>query len=232
VRRTCLCLAAVAVAALAGCAARPLTEAERAFTATLHDRALDAAAVRIHRGAVIGGWPMTRPPRPYRACRERIFPREREPEIETSVAGFVLGNRIFVARDLYARDYLGDYPETLPLTAAMFLAHELTHVWQWQTRETTGYAPWRAAGEHAARADPYLFDLAVGRDFLDYGYEQQAALIEEYVCCRALDPDGARTGRLRALLRPHFPGLAPRSPARRVAIPWTGAQTEGICSDG
>ena len=40
--------------------------------------------------------------------------------------------------------------------------------------------------------DPYLFDERADRRFLEYGYEAQASLVEEYVCCRALDPSGGR----------------------------------------
>ena len=38
------------------------------------------------------------------------------------------------------------------------------------------------------------------------GYEQQGAIMEEFVCCRALDPSGARTERLYGILRDVFPG--------------------------
>ena len=136
---------------------------------------------------------------------------------------------MFIARRWYAPDYLAGYPDTLPLAPAMLIAHELTHVWQWQNRAQTGYAPWKAAREHAAVEDPYLFEIA-DRPFLDYPFEQQAALVEEFVCCRALDPAGARTQRLYDLLAPVFPQLARQSRAGRVAIPWAGAETRGICA--
>jgi hypothetical protein len=220
--------ACLAVGVLAACA-RPLTEAERSFAAEVQGPSLNTAAVRIHDGALIGGAPMSRPPRPYQACRERIFPPETDPVIETSLFGFVLGNRLFVARRWYEPDYLTGYPDTLPLATAMLMAHEMTHVWQWQNRALTGYAPWKAAGEHTVSADPYLFDLA-DRPFLDYPYEQQAALVEEFVCCRALDPEGDRTERLYQLLAPVFPGLTTRSAATRIALPWDGVETRDICA--
>lgn len=223
-------LAVALATVLAGCSARPLDPAERRFAADLHGPALRTEAVRVHRGALIGGIPMTRPPRPQIACRERIYPPEQGPEVRTSVAGFVLGNRVFVARPFWRDDYLDGYPEKLPLARAMFLAHELTHVWQWQQRERTGYAPWKAAGEHAVSEDPYLFDLDADRRFLDFAYEQQAALVEEFVCCRALDPEGARTVRLYELLRPEFPQLARRDRAQSVTLPWSDAHLPGICS--
>jgi hypothetical protein len=105
----------------------------------------------------------------------------------------------------------------------------MTHIWQWQHRESTGYTPWRAASEHSRNGDPYLFDLALDRSFVDYGFEQQASLVEEFVCCRALDPEGVRTDRLYELLRPVFPGLARHSVPMDVKLPWAAVETRGIC---
>lgn len=213
---------------LAACA-RPLTPAERAFADTVHGPALNAAAVRVHRGALIGGITQVRPPRPALACRERIRPEEAGP-VRVSTAAFVLGNRMFTATDWWRPDFLDGYPRDLPLDQAMLLAHELTHVWQWQRRGLTGYHPLRAAAEHRPGGDPYLFDPAEARAFLDYGFEQQGALVEEFVCCRALDPDGTRTARLHAILAPVFPGLALRSAAGVVRPPYPGIPTTGICA--
>ena len=82
--------------------------------------------------------------------------------------------------------------------------------------------------EHFVDEDPYLFEVDASRRFLDYGYEQQASLVEEYVCCTALDPEGARTDRLRALLAQVIePGALPDRP---VFVPWEGVQARGICS--
>lgn len=212
---------------LAACS-RPLTPNEVAFAHTVHGPALDADRVRLHNGALVGGITFTRPARPQRACRERIRPRELG-DVRVSTAAIALFDRVFVARPFFRRDYLADYPDTLPLEDAMLLAHELTHVWQWQQRRQTGYAPWKAAAEHAAHEDPYLFDIG-GRDFPDYGWEQQGGLVEEYVCCRALDPGGDRTAALHALLAPHFPGLRTRERATAVTLRHDGIETRGICS--
>jgi hypothetical protein len=122
------------------------------------------------------------------------------------------------------------YPDRLYLIEAMLLAHELTHVWQWQNRKTTGYSPWRAAAEHGTSDDPYLFDLDGAPDFLSYGFEQQGAIVEEYVCCRALAPEAARTRRLHGMLKAAFP--VSDLPARRdsdVYLPWKQAELRGIC---
>jgi hypothetical protein len=97
---------------------------------------------------------------------------------------------------------------------------------------TTGYHPFRAFAEHRNTKDPYLFDSDGRHRFLDYGYEQQASLVEEYVCCRALDPEGDRTARLERLLRQSMP-LAPqleRLDGLEILVPWDGLDRHSICS--
>ncbi|MCA8880204.1 MAG: hypothetical protein KDA73_09655 [Rhodobacteraceae bacterium] len=215
--------------ALAACTTRPLTGPERDFAATVQGPALDAPAVRVTKGALIAGFPSNRKPRPYATCRERIWPRETAPKVRWSVAGFALDQHLYVAERRWRDDFLAGYPGDLPLADAMFLAHELTHVWQWQHRSATGYSAWRAASEHGTDDDPYLFELTPGKPFLAYGYEQQGALVEEFVCCRALDPNAVRTEQLYDLLSPNFPDLARHSAASKVSLPWTGADTHGIC---
>ncbi|SPJ23646.1 hypothetical protein [Palleronia abyssalis] len=198
---------------LSACAARPLTQAERAFAATVHGPTLDVTRVRIVGRNPLYQFRQIRDPRPPLTCRERIRPPEIGP-IETRVAATVLFNRAFFARPFYLDDYMAEYPQAMNLYDAMLLAHELTHVWQWQNRARTGYSPFKAAGEHGPGIDPYLFDLPEDAVFSDFGYEQQGGLVEEFVCCRTLDPEGPRTKRLYNLLNPVFPGIA-----RYTAVP-------------
>ena len=145
-------------------------------------------------------------------------------------AAVALWQRVLFDRDWYLDDYVPAYPDEINLVAAMLLAHELTHVWQWQNRERTGYSPLRAAREHRFADDPYLFDVSGERRFLEFGYEQQGSIVEEFVCCRALDPQAPRTKRLHALISQEMP-VQPL-PARRqsdVRLPWDGVELEGIC---
>jgi hypothetical protein len=139
---------------------------------------------------------------------------------------------IYVRRDLYQEDMVEGWPEVLPLADAMLLAHEMVHAWQWQNRALTGYHPIKAALEHTGRADPYLFDLETEADFLDYGYEQQGSIMEEYVCCRTLAPKAPRTARLHEMLGKYF-ALSPldRPMTEWVALPWDGVEIEGICDE-
>ena len=222
--------AGIALLVLAGCG-RPLTESERAFAETIQGRDMALDRVRLVRGAPVGAVTFRRKPRPRVTCRERIIPPETGEIVTTRPAAVTLFNRIFFSKGWYAEDYAAGYPERLHLVAAMLLAHELTHVWQWQNRARTGYSPMRAASEHGRGDDPYLFDLEAAPDFRSFGYEQQGAIVEEYVCCRALAPQAARTRRLHRMLAGEFP-VAPLPREGResaVYLPWTGAKLDGIC---
>lgn len=221
------------LALLVGCG-RPLTEGERAFASQLKGDALDLNRVRLVQGAPVGSITFQRKPRPRLTCRERIVPPPENPTetVTVSPAAVALFNRVFFTENWYLDDYLPAYPERINLVAAMLFAHEMTHVWQWQNRARTGYHPLRAATEHTAIDDPYLFDLDSDQRFLDYGFEQQGALVEEYVCCRALDPQAARTTRLHSMISAEMP-LTPLPPNGRefdVVLPWKDARIDGICT--
>ena len=213
---------------LAACG-RPLTPAEKSFAIQLHGTSIDTTRIRAIHGAPLGAVTFERPKRPRVACRERILPEPETEIITVSPAAMVLHNKVFFARDWYLADYLQGYPEKLDLLSAMLFAHEMTHVWQWQNREVTGYSPLKAAREHNYSEDPYLYDIETKTRFLDYAYEQQASIVEEYVCCAALDPEGSRTKRLEALLRGTFP-VDRMSLPKSILIPWKDAELGGICS--
>ena len=218
------------LAVLAGCG-RPLTEGEMAFAETLQGGNMDLQRVRLVHGAPVGSVTFHRKPRPAVTCRERIVPPETEAVITTRPAAVTLFNRIFFSRDWYLDDYAPGYPDRLYLAEAMLLAHELTHVWQWQNRARTGYSPFSAVAEHRAADDPYLFDLGGTAEFQSFGYEQQGAIVEEYVCCRALAPQAARTRRLHDMLSKEFPMRPVPENGREsdVYIPWKDAELAGIC---
>jgi hypothetical protein len=217
--------------ALAACG-RPLTEAERAFMADLQGESFDAEPVRIARNRLIGRIVQRYPARPAVTCRERVTPPPETPVVEGRTGGMVVFNTLHVREDMLVPDYTVMPDGRRHLYAAMFFAHEMTHVWQWQNRDVTGYHPLRAAREHATIEDPYLFDTEGEPRFLDYGYEAQASLVEEYVCCRALDPQGARTARLEALIGQAMPVTRwqDRADGVELYLPWDGIEPRGICS--
>lgn len=211
---------------------RPLTPAERELMQGLQGQTFDPRPVRISRNRLVGITEMTYPARPRTTCRERIRPPPDGPTFTASTAGITLFQHVYTSPRSYLKDYVARPDGALNLAAAMFFAHEMTHVWQWQNRDVTGYNPFRAFAEHGSAKDPYLFDSGSRQRFLDYGYEQQASLVEEYVCCRALDPGGARTARIERLLKQSMP-LAPRLDrldGRKILVPWDGVDRRGICS--
>ena len=207
---------------------RPLTPGEKSFASQTHGHTLDTDRIRMINGALVGKVTYKRQKRPRLACRERIFPEPTGEFVTVGPAAITLHNRIFYAKPFYLNDYLESYPNRLPLLEAMLFAHKITHVWQWQNRHQTGYSPLRAAGEHTPGEDPYLFDISTQNKFLDYAFEQQASIVEEYVCCAALDPSAPRTKRLETLLKGAFPMTKLTIPDA-VKTPWKDAQTTGIC---
>ena len=146
-------------------------------------------------------------------------------------AAVALWNRVLFDEDWYLEDYLPDYPDTINLVAVMLYAHEITHIWQWQNRAVTGYSPFKAATEQIRADDPYLFDIKNDTAFLDYGYEQRASIVEEFVCCRSLAPQAARTARLHTLISEVMPvAPLPQSRPYNVRVPWDGLDVKGICA--
>ena len=87
---------------------------------------------------------------------------------------------------------------------AILLAHEATHVWQWQNRAVTGYSPLAAASENLQMRDPYVYELEPGKAFLDYGFEQQARMVGDYVCEVSRNPRSAKSRALMDVLAPVF----------------------------
>lgn len=223
----------VALLVLSACG-RPLTPSETAYVQAINGDQLNTQRMRLRDGHFAGSYVFEIPVRPRTTCQERIWPPITEAKtVEVSPAATVLFNAVWLRRDIYRPDLMQGWPAYIDLYQAMLLAHEATHVWQWQNRDRTGYTPFKALREHTTLADPYLFDETPDARFLDYGFEQQGSIVEEYVCCRLLDPGASRTARLRALIAQEMPvdGLdaALQHPNIRIRLPWAGAKTDGIC---
>ena len=222
-------LALLALTIIAACG-RPLTPQEIAFAKTIHGPELNVAKVRLHDGAPTRAVTFRRKARPRTTCRELILPPATEEIVTAKPAAVAVFNTVLFDKDWYLDNYLPDYPDQIGLVAAMLLSHELTHVWQWQNRKKTGYSPLLAASEHEQGSDPYLFEIANTRTFGDYAFEQQGAIVEEFVCCRALAPQAPRTKRLHTLISGAMP-VAPLPLSREydVRMPWNGVEINGIC---
>ena len=187
---------------------------------------LDASKIRIVEDAPLRSFTVNLPPRPRVTCQERVVP-QRTGTIKVTPAGLVAFNKLYLSKNWSLEDFLPRYPEAVSLYELMLFAHEMTHIWQWQNRARTGYHPLKAATEHLRSDDPYLFDPDTQQPFLSYGFEQQAGLVEEYVCCAVLDPEGARTARLKALISKEIPvGDFPRP---TVFVGWPDAPRSGLC---
>lgn len=96
--------------------------------------------------------------------RVRIIRRWHTPLAAALKVTIVRGARIFWAN---APD------EAATLLERAHLAHELTHVWQ--------YLALRRTGPELLASRFYRYRLDPARVFLSYGYEQQAAIVEDYV---------------------------------------------------
>ncbi len=195
--------------ALSGCS-RPLTEGEASVSRALFGDEIDVSAVRMTRGFGFAPLPPARDesivvvPRQNLTCEwEPISTLE---EKLVPPAAFVLWNRIHWNPNLWRADLMAGHPEHgVPISHLLILVHELVHVWQWQNRELTGYAPRRAAHEGVTSLDPYVYDIGRQRPFGQYGYEQQARMVEDWLCWRILDPNHPKRWALERVIAPHFP---------------------------
>lgn len=196
---------ALALLTLAACS-RPLTQAENRFAADLFGPGLDTSRVTVSQG--LGLTP------PYRtvpssvavmrgtdkACVRTPQPRGAQPP-----QAFALYNRLHFDSTLYASDMAFGWPQGMRFPNALVLAHELTHVWQWQNRAVTGYTPGRAVAESWRLADPYFAASGEAPVFYAFGYEQQTAIVEDFVCFTIANPNHPRRAELRELLEPVLP---------------------------
>lgn len=191
---------------------RPLTENERAFAKAYLGEEIDTDEVRVARG--LGLAPVPRPPRavtvrkvevPAGVC-DRDAPREPSPGGgRAPPAAVALQNQLHFSRTFYASDTLHGWPEMIRLPYAFVMLHELVHVWQWQNRDQTDFATGKAALESVRAFDPYFYELGSGLTFKDFGFEQQAAMVEDYLCYATFDPANPKRAELASVLYPVFP---------------------------
>lgn len=198
-------LAVVALCCLAACG-RPLTPGERNYADILFGDTLDAEPVRVHQGLGLAP-PVTTVPATVRQVQgtDTACLRVPQPRGDAPPWAFALGNGVFLDSSIYTSDAALGWPVGLRLPQALVLAHELTHVWQWQNRDRTGYSALRAVAESWRLSDPYYAARGAAPDFLAFGYEQQAALVEDYICFAYANPGHPRRDELRALIDPVIP---------------------------
>lgn len=186
-----------------GCS-RPLTDAERTFANDLFGPSLDTSKVRVTYDVGITPLYQTVPTNLRLVVpTENACVRTPQPFGAQPPQAFALGNRLHFASELYSSDMLLQWPERMRVPHAIIFAHELVHAWQWQNRAQTRYHPLRAVAESLSLADPYFSEG--NAEFFSYGYEQQAAIVEDYVCFTFANPTHPRRQELREILEPVLP---------------------------
>ncbi len=195
----------LALACLAACS-RPLTERELAFADALFGPTLDTDPIVVSQGLGLFK-PQTTVPDEVRVFQpnDQACVRTPQPRSEISPQAFALRNRVHLDSNLYTSDATLGWPNALRVPQALVFAHELVHVWQYQNRAETGYSAARAVAESWRLADPYFARIEGRPDFFSFGYEQQAAIMEDWVCFTMLNPTHPKRAELRALLEPIFP---------------------------
>jgi len=192
---------------LAACSGRPLAPGEVAFAQDLFGDDLDVDKIRLSAGFGVGTRPATKPLPPRQSAiaqRPGICDRVTPTGPTGPPPAWTLYQNVHFAREFYREDVLPGWPEQLLLPHSLLMAHELVHVWQWQNRGRTGYRPAKAGLESFLNLDPYFYVPDEGGNFLEYGFEQQAALLEDYLCYGMFDQKNPRRAKLRAILAPHF----------------------------
>jgi len=193
---------------LVAACSRPLTPTEERFANDLFGPSLDTSKVRVAQG--LGVTPLYRTVPKAQATvvqgTDKACVRTPQPTRSTNPPqAFAYKNRLHFDTGLYSSDLALVWPEFLRFPHAIILAHELTHAWQWQNREMTGYTPWRAVQESWQMVDPYFSTAEDAPTFLLFGYEQQAAIVEDYVCFAVANPNHPRRYELREILDPVLP---------------------------
>ncbi len=192
---------------LAACS-RPLAPGEKALAEDMFGPTIDTSRIRVTEGLGLSPLSPAKPLPPASGKIElrpglcdRTAPNTGPPEPPPA---FAVYNRIHMMPEFYHAEVMPDWPHRLRLPEAVVFAHELVHVWQWQNRARTGYRPARAALESVFNQDPYFYIPDDGSDLLAYGFEQQAALFEDYMCYLIFDPEAPRRAEIRKILAPYF----------------------------
>ena len=198
----------LSVVMLSGCAGRALTVNESAFLGTVHKLGVDYKKVKIHK-SLAGS----------EAKLDKMFGGEKSvmvngqalgrEEVDRIVAGmpeaFVLYNDIYYQKDSYSNDFIPEWPDYVRIDYAALLAHEVTHVWQHQHKDLTGYSPLKALLEHQRYDNPYAYKLEDGKRFLQYRYEQQGKMVQDFVWLELTHQRTDTYYKLKALIDEVFP---------------------------
>jgi len=94
-----------------------------------------------------------------------------------------IDNTVSFSKDSYSLDF--SLVESIGLLS--LLAHEVTHVWQYQNR-VRGYWWMKAALEHIRhRSQVYHYRLDRRKSLDEYRFEQQAQIVQDYVFAKSMN---------------------------------------------
>ena len=206
--RSATLISIAAVLSLAACG-RPMTEGEVSFSSEILTRQIDFDVVRFsgqeERGRQLAKRQLEADLKAQEKMGERTEGTERLLSGLPALFGasaMVIGNTVFFDRSVYSADFSAS-----PIDGDRWLmAHELTHVWQWQNSDLTGYSFAKVVSEHIAFGNEvYLYKLTSGKAFTDYRFEQQGKIVECYAMLRQVHPNHPVTQRHERLIRAQFP---------------------------
>jgi hypothetical protein len=200
-----------------GCAHRALTSNEGAFLGQIHKGQVDYQQVAIRKGFSKNSLNRV----VEKALAEEVGGKAGVGEValwqtldvELSQAASLILARpeaVTVCNDIYylqnyADDFLSGWPRSINVGDASLLAHEMTHVWQYQNRGLTGYSLVKVIAEHLRHKDPYAYSIEPGKSFLDYRYEQQGAIVQRYAFLLFVNTDPAEFQQLERLIKDVIP---------------------------
>lgn len=225
----------ISLAAISGCAGRSMTASEIAYAGSISGLHLNLEKIRFVKGVKFGLSRIRREilsdenvknqiSKNGTSQNQLIFSVEKFVSDERAIA---LGNTVFFGSEVYEDDY-----STAQISTNRWLmAHEIVHIWQWQNRAVVGYSLGKVFLEHLIyRSEVYEYTLVNRKAFLDYRFEQQAAIVQCYVALRETRPNSAITRRYETLIRTVFPldKLLPSTP-KRVQISVSKAVSSKAC---
>ena len=206
IRTGALCILSLSVLFTASCTHRPITSDEAAFLSSIFFAHTEYDKIRIVRG-IDDGIDVLLDSADYDA--DQVPPDETLPNLlKNRTEALVVYNHIYYKNDRYKDNFMAGWPRRINFNDARLLAHEATHVWQWQNRRRTKYTPFKAILEHIQHKDPYIYlPLIPGQLFLDYRYEQQAQMVGDYVVGSIWTPDDPNIIAIGQMIRSTIPEL-------------------------
>ncbi len=200
--------------ALSGC--RFLTANEKNFTSKIYSGQLNANKVQVYSlahsrqntndklmGTLEAEYRTDKSVKSYGLDKSQLLTKAAA-SLRNKSNAMVIKNNIYYKSDAYKADLAAGFPTNVFVDDLDLLGHEIMHVWQYQNRDRTGYSLLAVALEHIRYSDPYDYHIVPGKKFLDYRFEQQGRIVQDYVRYSFTAPGSAELQALRRLLSQEF----------------------------